>query len=158
MRERKDNMKETTREDFINGLIELAEFYRERPELELPYRAELNIFARKAEDLPRIAKLFGTCKKEVLGDSYFVLSRKFGLLTLEALWGREQVCERVVVGQETVEEEVPVVYEKRTVTRDRIRWDCPKGVLAPETPKVDAGTPTPLPESVSDATGHSGDD
>jgi hypothetical protein len=125
----------TSREDFIAGLRGLARFYDEHPEVVVPgCEARVYIFPRDAKEVPKYARAFGEASKEYLGDAYFTLNKPFGkLIVLQAAWNRGDVCERVVVGQEEVEQEVIVskVTELRKVMVDKVEWRCAP-VLAPK--------------------------
>lgn len=115
----------------IQSLRALADFYEQRPEFPLPVISNLNAFPQESE-LAAIARRVGKAAKRVAGGgSYFTISKSFGAITLDFNWTRDQVCERVVVGRETVEEKVPVhtTYETRKVERDKVEWHCPKSVI-----------------------------
>jgi len=116
--------------EFVSSLRELADFYEARPELQVPHEVCVNLWYQTPEEAQIVARLLGKVRKEVLGDSFFLLRRQFGPLKVEAIWNRDQVCERVVVGQETVEERVPATFTTQKVTRDKVEWRCPK-ITAP---------------------------
>lgn len=115
---------------YIAGLREIAAFFEEHPEL-VPVSGETFYKFLQLEALPQTARAMGRAQKQTLGDVYFTLTRSFGPHKLQATWDREKVCEKVVVGQEAVEERVPVIYETRTVMRDKVEWKCPKTVMEP---------------------------
>jgi len=118
-------------ERFVSALRDLADFYDARPTLPIPCTSRLDVFALQPEDTHRIAKLLGKSRKEVIGDSLFVLKRQFGQFSLEFNWTRETVCERIVVGTEQVEVPVMVQQGTKTETRDKVEWRCPK-ITAPK--------------------------
>lgn len=91
-------------------------------------RIQFNILCNTAEELARAARLLaagapiGAVRKNV-DDNYARITRSFGSVELEAWTAREQVCERVEDGVETVEipdPDAPTV----TVERTRYRWEC----------------------------------
>jgi hypothetical protein len=116
---------------FADSLREFANFWESNTDLQLPSRATFNIWPA-TRSVGKIARMFGKSKKVTMGDSLFYLRRDFGeYIRLEANWSRDQVCERVVVGQETVTEPVMAQVSTQTVTRDKVEWRCPK-VLEPQ--------------------------
>ena|ERR1700739_441849 len=120
---------------FVEGLRRLADFYEARPEFPLPSETTMYVWMddKSFEGSVRlVAQAMGKASKQIVGESFFTLVRQFGLVKLEALWTREKVCERVVVGTEEVEETVPVTYETRMVKRDKVVWHCPDAVLREE--------------------------
>ena len=57
-------------------------------------------------------------------DSYFEVHLSFGGIDYESWARRESVCDRRVVGTETVTEKVAVQYEEREVEKEIVEWDC----------------------------------
>lgn len=134
----------------IESLRAMADFYERRPEVPVPNITSFNVWPVEA-DLPRIARAIGKCEKTTLSDAYFILRKDFGAFALDFNWSRQQVCERVVVGRETIEEKVPVhtTYETRMVERDRVEWHCPKSIIA--RPQIEApAAPVAPPAAASD--------
>jgi hypothetical protein len=79
--------------------------------------------------LGRIARAMGRADKRVVGP-VFELRREFpGGVRYELRLGREQVCERVVVGEEEVEEPDYERVPRRTVRRERVEGRCPEALL-----------------------------
>jgi hypothetical protein len=119
----------TDRQKFADSLRDLARFIETHPRVQVPIRETFYIFPKK-EEIGTYARELGKAKKRG-GDTFFDLVKDFGpACELQVSWYREQVCERVVVGTETVEERVPDTYTTQTVTRDKVEWHCPK-VLEP---------------------------
>ena len=56
--------------------------------------------------------------------SYFSLYLDFHGIKLEAWTSRETVCEKRVVGTETVIKQVPVKFEDQAVEQEIVEWDC----------------------------------
>ena len=121
----------TRHQKFADGLRALAAFVELHPELELPSKQTFYVFPEKTE-VRKYARAFGKAKKRV-SDSYFDLEKDFSpAALLQATWYREEVCEKVVVGTETVTEPVMVQQGTRTVTREKVEWKCPKVLEPPE--------------------------
>jgi len=62
--------------------------------------------------------------KKDYSSSYFSLYLDFHGIKLEAWTTRETVCERRVVGTETVIKKVPVGFEDQEVEEEIVEWDC----------------------------------
>ena len=135
----------TERQKFAANLRAMADFMEQEEGVPLPsLTVKVDLYNLTPEQVPAIAKAFGSAKKEYLGDSFFVLKKHFGeLVAIEANWSREKVCTRVVVGQKTVAKQVPVAYELRNETVDVVEWRCTDPVLAPR--KVTAALPDGQP-------------
>jgi hypothetical protein len=63
-------------------------------------------------------------KRTVAGVDDFYFDSKLGLLDLTVNVDRPAVCERVVVGTETVTIPAVEAQPARTETREIVRWDC----------------------------------
>ena len=137
----------TPRQQFAADLHAMADFMEQNEGVPLPnLMVKVDLYNLAPDQVPAIAKAFGSAKKEYIGDSFFVLKREFWkLVSIEANWTREQVCTKVVVGQKTVARQVPVAYELKNVTEDVIEWRCSDPILAPR--KVTAALPNGQPES-----------
>jgi hypothetical protein len=117
-------------QQLARSLRDFADYVEKHPELRFASGGEQTFYLfPRVDELSKVARAFGNAAKDVLGDSFFVLKKQIGVFTLQASWGREDVCERVVVGREMVEEKVPSAYETRIVERDKVEWKCPKGIL-----------------------------
>lgn len=123
-------VQDKTRIAYAASLRAFAAFIESHPKLALPTTQKLYVFPN-VEDMELYAREMGQAKKS--GDeNYFNLTRSFlPAIEYEPTWYRNQVCERVKVGEETVQEDIVDVTGKRTVTRDKFEWKCPK-VLAPK--------------------------
>lgn len=125
---------------FIQGLRELADFFEQFPDLRFDFDQSATILAycRDKDELAGWARAFGRADKRI-DESWFNVERKFGPFQIQAYTYRDAVCERVVVGQETVRVEEPdpdalaaVPKITKTVTRDVIEWRCDEPLLAPD--------------------------
>lgn len=115
----------TPRQLYADSLRAFADFIEKHPALELPSTHTMFVFPRN-EEMALYARELGKCRKSA-NESYFNLTRDFlPAIQYEPTWYRNQVCERVVVGQKEVEEDVVEVIGKRTVTKDIVEWKCPK--------------------------------
>lgn len=77
-----------------------------------------------------IRKLLGGKWDKDTSYNQFQLTRDLGdglILIVGA--PRKLVCERRVVGTETVTRQVPVEYEEQQVEEEIVEWDCPKSLL-----------------------------
>lgn len=115
--------------NFVAGLRELADECERRPELgailAAKYRAHsLSVYASSDEEFREHVRAFGGHReKNPIGD-WMEVTRYFGdHLRLEANVRRDQVCEAVEVGRETVEVVDPNA-PKITIDRPVIEWQC----------------------------------
>lgn len=140
----------TSREEFVQGMRQLADTLEANPELPLPYGMEIarvsppgdmdpdvkpEYIKRRLAQLARL--LPGKVDKQVSDImSNFQLVTHFGPIQYLIEARREYVCEQVTVGQrtETVEEVDREAYDqlpKKTVekTVDVVEWRCPDTLL-----------------------------
>lgn len=116
-----------------NRLRELADFLDANPELaEHLARKTFYVFAPPNKtEFARLALMLGNARK--WSDStWYNAERDFGPITLQVTASRDSVCERVVVGSETVEVTEPDLDAvaalptiTRSVTIDKVEWVCP---------------------------------
>ena len=119
---------------YVDGLHELADFLATQPELldrATFSRSEFYIFAWDAPTFARLALALGTATKRS-DNTHYNVERKFGPILLQVTARHEVVCERVVVGSETVEVTGPdpeavaaLPVTTRTETIEKIEWICP---------------------------------
>lgn len=118
------------RNAYIDSLRAFASFLEAHPNMALPSTQKVYVFPT-VEEMPVYAREMGKCKKSG-DDNYFNLTREFlPAIAYEPTWYRNQVCERVKVGEEVVQEDIVEVTGKRTVTREKFEWQCPK-IFAPK--------------------------
>ena len=115
-------------DEYTKGLRELAGFIDEHiPAHELDYGIQINLFADTAESLLKKARsLGGAWKKEDKGQ-WFTLRRDFGPHHVDINIYRDEVCERVQVGTETIEVPDPAA-PKVTVEQPIYEWRCPESL------------------------------
>lgn len=121
---------QTARRKYTDSLREFAAFLDAHENLQLPSTQTLYVWPT-TDEMATYAREMGKCRKSAT-DSYFNLTRDFlPAVQYEPTWYRKEVCERVVVGQKEVTEDVVEVVGKRTVMQDVVEWKCPK-VLQPK--------------------------
>ena len=128
------------RADFVKGLRDLADFI-EQTGVVTPYATEsypkaINAMVDGKEDLAEFARVAGYVEKDYSG-SFATLRKQFGPISYEVFTHRNNVCERVQVGTETITEEVPdpeKIAEVPTVTVTReqpvYEWRCDEPLLS----------------------------
>lgn len=128
----------TDRAEFIAGLRKLADLLDERDDFPLPYEgtsAHLLFFLHgdnQAERLADFVRLMDGKKDKVPSYDYFGVDGSLFGIKVSVNADRDAVCERVVVGTETVEvpdpdalAAVPTIVEEREL----VEWRC-RPVLA----------------------------
>jgi hypothetical protein len=102
---------------WVDGLRKLADFVEKHPTLGEELSAvSILVYACTSEEFIQLAKELGSGEK-VSEDSWYTLRRRFGPHRFELFTDRNEVCERVLVGTQTV---LKPVYE----------WHCPDSILA----------------------------
>lgn len=155
------------RQEFILGLVALAKFFNDHPELRIPHQQDIavyvmNSWGAKIEnpkgELAKFARAMGKCEK-ISTDSYFWIKKTFGRTGLIAMAEREQVCERVVVGTEHVPEHVEPAKAERVIPAhdvEKVEWRCSSILNAGDREKLESETrstePLVLPAADPDDT------
>lgn len=122
------------RVEYIAGLRLLATILEDHPDLPLPYHGrgtELLWIANFWEDHKAIAREFaraipGEVTKNVRDDAFDLIGNVRGL-RVQLIVDRDQVCERVVVGTETVTVPARPAIEaepEHTEEREVVEWRC----------------------------------
>lgn len=99
-----------------------------------PYQADLNWYLQinqrsegeahqRAQALAIVRGIGGKWRKDVIGDS-FRFEQEIDGLNLDVQVTREAVCERVVVGEETVVIPAVEARPERIEKRDVVQWRC----------------------------------
>jgi hypothetical protein len=117
--------------DAATGLRELADLIARNPELAPVADNRLLMFVLPDFDsdepaaamFARLARMLGGTRTKDADDTYVTVTRKFGPLAVDVYTTRDLVCERVVVGTETVEVPDPNA-PKVTVEREVVEWKC----------------------------------
>lgn len=129
----------TTRDGYIAGLRTLADLLDQNPDLPLPYNGSSSALlwiiggSDQRATLSAVARAIpGVKTKGVRGD-YFDVCGQIEGLRVQVIADRDQVCERVVVGTETVTREVPdpdVPMVTVTEIVEQVEWRC-RPLLSP---------------------------
>lgn len=120
----------TPRQKYIDSMRDFCSWLEYHPDVAIPSGQKLYVFP-DMDEMELYAREMGKCHKSA-DESYFNLTKDFlPAIQYEPTWHRNQVCERVVVGQKEVTEDIVEVVGKRTVIQDVVEWKCPK-VLAPK--------------------------
>jgi hypothetical protein len=134
------------RQAYIDGLHQIADFLAEHPEVPLPalgsyvsgsYEPTIQVFTQcelsdgrdQRTMLADIARAMGSAEKSTRHE--FAVWRRFAGIVFAAYAQRDEVCERVVVGEREVEVEVPdpvalAAVPTVTVTKvvEDVEWVC----------------------------------
>ncbi len=121
--------------ELIDGLREFADFLEEHPEHPLFCGVQFDCFLKGKEELADVARTLGHAQKGGTRD-YFYLRKKFGPVAVDYNVSREQVCQRVVVGEKLI----PAQPER---IEEVIEWRCADAILA--TPEEAEGADTASP-------------
>lgn len=127
-----------TSTEFAKSLRLIAEFYDEHPDFPAPLSQNITIplWGKDAkEKLASAARALAPCRKKVSNGIYptFDLERAFGGLTLNVYTQRENVCEKVVVGEALVPAHVIPAQPAREATPEQVieervepiyEWHC----------------------------------
>ncbi len=122
-----------TQQAFVAGLRQVADFLADKPELVRAVARSTTFYAWTFDKptFARLALMLGDAEKSSDTD-YYNVERSFGPLTLQVTARHEHVCERVVVGVETVEVTAPdpeavaaLPRVTRTETVEKVEWVCP---------------------------------
>lgn len=112
------------RRDVIDGLRMVADYLEARPDVPTPYIGTIDAFVYESDRLPAVARAMGSADKNVVGQ-YFELRRVFtGHVSFAVNFARQDVCERVVVGEEVVPEKITPEH-----VREIVEWKCPDSIL-----------------------------
>lgn len=123
--------------EYANGLRALADLMDAHPEL-AGYDVTRNVFVQSLDEMTALArKIGGTWTKHSLGDYLFLRREVAPGVRVEINIQHHLACERVVVGTETIEREVPdpeqveqIPLVTVTETVEKVEWRCPPSFLA----------------------------
>lgn len=122
------------RAGYVDGLRRLADLLAANPVLPLPWNDDITpvtLFTRRGTDQKAVAAAFaravgGVVAKRPRGD-YLDLIGRVGALRVELVADRDAVCERIVVGVETVTVPARPAVEatpEQVVEREVVEWVC----------------------------------
>lgn len=86
-------------------------------------------YAADRKTFEAAVRTLGGHREKTAGEKFYGVSRWFGPIEVYVYTGREQVCERVQVGTETVKRELTEVVGTETVTQPVYEWRCAESVL-----------------------------
>jgi hypothetical protein len=130
------------RQDFIDGLRELANIYEQKPWLEVPYQSTMWIFTQDAPTFIQQIAAFGSGAKKYSGEDIEFIPNV--LLDLKVNCKREQICERKVVGKKLVPEQYHPAHTTPAHEEEIVEWEC-RPVLAAAKAKVESQVSLPPP-------------
>lgn len=140
-REGMNKSTEVTIQSLVAGLRACADWLEANPAAPLPYDPKLQIFSvnTKAE-VAALARHMGQCEK-MADESMFRVVKWFGPFRVEGVAYREQICERIVVGTQTVAVPEVKAQPARIEVREVVEWKCGSlmaSVDFPETRQIEA--------------------
>jgi hypothetical protein len=116
-----------------NDFAELGKFLQEHPELaDRFYQTQTIVVFLDREDFSMAAKAMGSFDKNV-DSAYFEMNKHFGGITLSVNFKRDEVCERVKVGEKVIPEQILPAKSEEVIpehVEDVYEWKCPASVLA----------------------------
>jgi hypothetical protein len=114
------------REDFIQGLRDLADWYEASTEVKAPWYLSASIYMDDKEEARAVAKSSQGGIDKIYMDGDLTLRKEFGdVVRFSARADRKTVCTAKVVGTEEVEVpdySVPTPTKKEV--REVIEWQC----------------------------------
>ena len=123
-------MPRVTNEERVKRLREMADFLEAHPQPDDYADMSINFFCRTKEELAIRTAGAGERSKHFSQD-FAYLRKNFGT-SFHIDWNvrREAVCEKVVVGTETVELPAVEARPAQTVTREKTEWRCNEPMLS----------------------------
>jgi hypothetical protein len=136
---------QTLRNEYVASLRQLADILEENPKLKLPDLGQYDwspiyFWDHEGADsakasAARFSRVIpGKVEKDVAHGSFY-LNGRVGSLYVRMCLARESICQKIVVGKETVttrqlREELPSdAYHDVTEERDIVEWVCPDSLL-----------------------------
>ena len=117
-----------TNEEYARGLRALADVVEQADvELEI-FPFPTGIYCLNADEMATKVRAIGGTFVKKSNSGYLTLSREVEGMSVEIYSSHDRVCERVVVGTETVEVLDPEA-PKISVTRDVVEWKCPDSLM-----------------------------
>jgi hypothetical protein len=114
---------------YTAGLRQLADWLDANPDIELPWTGgvyqpfQLGVWLSKEELAEIVRALPGRVEKE-FDETVVRVNATFDGLRVQAYSGRNEVCERIVVGTETVTVPAVDAAPERTEEREVVEWRC----------------------------------
>ena len=108
----------------INDVREMLDYLEATPDLQLPWFDGFTSFP-PSDSISEVARVMAPFTKEAT-ETFFILLRDFGSITLRATFYHDTVCEKVVTGTEEIPEKITPAH-----TVDIVEWKCPDSLLKP---------------------------
>lgn len=107
-----------TNQEYAHSLRLIADWYEAHPEFEAPY-GDFSVCNLNGKDTAAaLVRALGGCEKEY-SENMFFIKKSFAGLKISFAFYRNDVCERVVVGEEDVPEKI-IPAQKREI----VEWRC----------------------------------
>lgn len=120
-----DKFRQEEREDFIQGLRDLADWYEASTEVRAPWYLGVTLYPGTKEEVASIARSSQGKIEKVYDDGNLKLQKDFGgIVRFTAYADRKTVCTAKVVGTEEVEVPDYSNVPKKTEVRDVVEWEC----------------------------------
>lgn len=114
----------TKHQEYADALRQIADFYEAHPELKLPYDRDMNNYSSDSkEEAAAILRALGKVNKE-FNEYHLILWKQFGPLRLRFVFTREGICERKVVGVETIPARFVEAHTEPARTKEIVEWKC----------------------------------
>lgn len=129
----------TATELYCSGLRQIADWFEAHPDIPPPSDPIACYTLDTKEEAARCIRALGSCAK-TYNDWSFTLSKNFEGVNLRFIFTRAKVCERRIVGVETVPAEYVPAHTRPATTREIVEWDCGPvlGADDPLPPEVEA--------------------
>ena len=112
-----------THQEYAEGLRKFAVWVEQHTELALPSSNIENFVMDTKEEAAALVRALGSCQKEY-SDWSLTIKKDFGPITLRAVFRRNNVCRRVVVGSETIPAKFIEAYVEPARTKEIVKWEC----------------------------------
>lgn len=115
------------RKEFCDGLRALADWYEAHQDIAVPFAPCVNNAALDTKDeAANVIRALGSCEK-LYGDTIVTIRKKFGSVSADFIFFRQEVCTLKVVGKREVPETVIEAREAVVIpahTVDITEWEC----------------------------------
>ncbi len=132
---------ETARAEAIAGLRMFADWCEATPDFpaEKIGNTQILIFCKTLDQFRANAKILGRGEKGAEGN-YFMFTRQFGPVRVQAYIEREQICERIVTQVEKPAITVPAEPERHYPARveEVVTYKCPESIFDADRRKEEA--------------------
>jgi len=123
-----EEMQLERRANRIAGMREALDFLEANPSMPMPYLGVMNVYVGEDIDVAPLARIMKPVDKDT-SNSFFMLTKKFGVQNLVVNWSREAVCERVVVSTRLIPGEYVAAHTIPARTEETVEWVCPDSIL-----------------------------